>query len=289
MRLKEFILLCLLSLFITASLVSFFYIKTEKPELYSAISNSVRGKIIDASKDYTLYTLRDTAQIYSSVRSRFSPEPPSSEPLDGEISLASKKNYDIHITDETSVFFDKARGVTILTGGAANIVYFNQKDDRWKDINYGEGTDPIGGYGRGPTAVAMIVSSLTQDIITPVQAAQWARESGYYCYGSGSYHSIVPGISSFGLKVSPLDEYTTEALMRELNTGKVIVALMHKGHFASEGHFIILRGTTLDGKILIADPQSIENSQKAWEAELFIDEAKYGANNGGPLWTIETN
>ena len=178
-------------------------------------------------------------------------------------------------------------GETLLIGGATNIVYYNQEDPRWGNKFYGK-NDVISIYGCGPTALAMVVSSLTDNIINPEQMAKWSFENGYFCEGSGSYHNIIPdGLKSFGLTTESLVQYSSEYIKQELNSGNIIVALMDEGHFTSGGHFIILRGTTIDGKILIADPKSLENSMTPWDADIFIDEAKYNSYAGGPLWVVK--
>ena len=78
-----------------------------------------------------------------------------------------------------------------FTGGQTEVVYFNQLDERYANKPYG--TDNIGGYGCGPTSMSIVVSSLTNDIVDPVEMSQWAYENGYWCSGSGSYHSLIPG------------------------------------------------------------------------------------------------
>ena len=40
---------------------------------------------------------------------------------------------------------------------------------------------------------------------------------------------------------------------------------MGPGHFTNGGHFIILRGVTLDGSVLVADPASQERSLTTWD------------------------
>lgn len=178
-------------------------------------------------------------------------------------------------------------GNIILTGNATEIVYYNQNDERWSNKMYGK-NDTIGIYGCGPTTLAMIVSSLTDTNMNPEDMAAWAYNNGQFCAGSGSYHSIIPeGAKSFGLTVNSFTDYTSKGIIQELSTGKIIVALMDKGHFTSGGHFIILRGITLEGKVLIADPQSLENSKTEWDTQIIIDEIKYGAGFGGPMWSIE--
>lgn len=169
----------------------------------------------------------------------------------------------------------------LLTGGIVDIVYYNQSEEPWCNMSFGP--DLIGGYGCGPTVMAMVISSLTSEIITPGDMAQWAYEHGYCAPGSGSYLSIVEGTASaFGLKTKKQEIHTPDELRLELGTGKLFVALMTEGHFTSSGHFILLRGVTLDGKILVADPNSRERSLATWDPQLLLDETK------AKLWGISS-
>ena len=59
-----------------------------------------------------------------------------------------------------------------FTDGATEVIYFNQLDQRYANQPYG--TDNIGGYGCGPTSMAIVVSSLTDDIVDPVEMTKWA-------------------------------------------------------------------------------------------------------------------
>lgn len=84
-----------------------------------------------------------------------------------------------------------------LSGGLVDLVYYNQGEEPWASGKYGP--DSISGYGCGPTAMAMIVSSLSGELVNPIEMAQLAYEAGYCAPGSGSYLSIVEGIAeTFG-------------------------------------------------------------------------------------------
>jgi hypothetical protein len=61
---------------------------------------------------------------------------------------------------------------------------------------------------------------------------------------------------------------------------------MTKGHFTSGGHFIVLRGITAEGKILVADPASVKRSEQEWALSLIVNEAHRGAGAGGPFWVL---
>lgn len=173
----------------------------------------------------------------------------------------------------------------VFTDGDTEVVYYNQIDERWADWPYG--TDNIGGYACGPTSMAIVVSSLTDQTIDPPAMAQWAYENGYWCSGNGSYHSLIPGAAkAFGLNVEGATEKEGQKIVDALSSGKLVVALMSKGHFTSSGHFIVLRGVTAEGKILVADPASKKRSEQEWDLSLILDEARRGAGAGGPFWCI---
>ena len=134
--------------------------------------------------------------------------------------------------------------------------------------------------------MAIVVSSLTDEIIDPIQMAQWSYENGYWCEGSGSYHALIPAAArNWGLSVSGCTAAEPQRILDALAEGKLIVALMRKGHFTSSGHFIVLRGVK-DGKIMVADPSSYTRSEQLWDLEIFLDEAGHGAGAGGPFWII---
>lgn len=240
-------------------------------------------ELATATKDNLKETALDlSAKLQTAFASQsnvYGQEPQITSPV-SELVDAS---YD---TTETNSFQDQASGETVLTGGPYDIIYYNQGDTRWKDKHYGY-QDTIGKYGCGPTTLAMVVSSLGGEQIPPDKMAVWANEHGYYARGSGSYHSIIPeGASKFGLKVENLGIPTNDTIIEALCTGKVIVALMSQGHFTNSGHFMLIRGVTLDGKVLIADPLSMENSLKAWDPNILVNELKKGAASGGPAWAI---
>ena len=169
----------------------------------------------------------------------------------------------------------------IFTDGGTEVVYYNQLDERWADEPYG--TDDIGGYGCGPTSMSIVVSSLTEQTVDPPSMAEWAYQHGYWCSGNGSYHSLIPGAAEgFGLSWESIATDDPQAVVDALASGKLIVALMSKGHFTKSGHFLVLRGVTAEGKILVADPASIKRSEQEWDLSIILDEAR----KGGPLWAI---
>ncbi|MCI8385070.1 MAG: hypothetical protein HFE95_01320 [Acutalibacter sp.] len=180
--------------------------------------------------------------------------------------------------------FIQEKGRTILTGGLP-CVYYNQNDPAWKDKPFG--SDPIGPYGCGPTAMAIVVSSMTEQQIDPAQMSVWAYEHDYWCSGSGSYLTIVEGTAkAFGLDCVLSKQCDAKALAEHLDGGGLAVALMAPGHFTDSGHFIVLHGVAPDGKFLVADTASRERSLSPWDSQLIIKEAAASNGDGVRLWLI---
>ena len=189
-----------------------------------------------------------------------------------------------NLSSSESGFTIPALGDIRYTDGSTEVVYYNQLDERYANKPYG--TDDIGGYGCGPTAMAMVVSSLTDDLVDPVEMAKWSYEHGYWCSGSGSYHALIPAAAeAWGLPVSGCTASEPQRITDALSSGKLIVAIMSAGHFTSSGHFIVLRGVK-DEKILVADPASRTRSEQGWELSIILNEASKAAGSGGPFWII---
>ena len=122
--------------------------------------------------------------------------------------------------------------------------------------------------------------------IGDIEMAEWSYENGYWCSKSGSYHALIPAAAkAWGLPVEGCSASEPQRIVDALSEGKLVVALMTKGHFTSSGHFIVLRGVENE-QILVADPASTTRSQKAWDLSIILNEASKSAAAGGPFWII---
>ena len=175
-------------------------------------------------------------------------------------------------------------GDVCFTDGATPVIYYNQRDERYAEQDYG--TDNIGEYGCGPTCMAMVVSSLTGAAADPIEMAKWAYDNGCWIDGGGSYHALIPAAAQhWGLPVSGCSASEPQRIVDALSQGKFVVAIMGAGHFTDSGHFIVLRGVQ-NGQIMVADPYSVNYSNRLWDLSLILGEASTRAAAGGPFWII---
>ncbi len=200
--------------------------------------------------------------------------------------LFEQSQADSEISEEIAVETVTEFTISVDQEPEHEFLFYYQTDPRWKDYLCA-GQDPMGTYGCGPTAMAMVVTNLTDQIITPPEMADWASQNGYYSPGNGSMHSLIPGAAeAFGLRTETLSVRTPEALRTCLESGKLIVLLMGPGHFTDGGHFILVIGTNGDGSVKIADPVNPEHTQMDWAPSLLLSELSKADDNGSPAWVI---
>ena len=170
-------------------------------------------------------------------------------------------------------------------GAKEQIVYYNQEDPRWGEKTYGP-IDRIKETGCGPTVLAMAVSTFTDQTMTPEEMCQWAYQNGYCSIGSCSYHGLIgEGLEHFGISNQATND--GEEVRAALEKGQPVIALMGEGHFTSGGHFILLCDIDEKGKVSVADPKSVERTEKTWDLDLILKEAKSSPVTGGAFWILE--
>lgn len=152
-----------------------------------------------------------------------------------------------------------------------------QWDARWGYEEYGESL--IGIAGCGPTTLAMAYEGLTgKTDQTPSTICDISEQNGYYVEGSGTtWNLITKGVYDIGLTSQEIPLYESK-LVEELQKGSPIICNVGPGDFTQGGHYILVIGYK-DGKFMINDPNSIENSNKLWEYSVLQPQIKN-------LWAI---
>ena len=139
--------------------------------------------------------------------------------------------------------------------------------------SYGYGST-IASAGCGPTSMAMVLTYLTGTTVDPVETANWSLNNGGRCPGNGTYWSFFPKISkAYGIECEQMG-VSQSNIVSNLQAGKPIIMSMRPGHFTNGGHFIVLRGLTSDGKVIVADPNSETRSNQTWDISVFLNEGK---------------
>ena len=189
------------------------------------------------------------------------------------------------MTTECGISSTSPTGVTCFSGAASaytddNYTIFLQGGGQpWSGNEYSERNQrcydedgsiaTIASSGCGPSSLAMIITALTGNTVTPDILAKQSTENDYRVCGSGSNHNIAFLASKYyGLKVTSINPNDEVAVNTALRSGAMIlVAGKGSSPFSEGGHFIAVRGVTSTGKWKIFDSagKGIENSSKEWE------------------------
>ena len=185
-------------------------------------------------------------------------------------------------------YYDKyAAGQTAIGGIKMNKkpVSYLQTDARWKNKPYrvkGENST-IGDSGCGPTAAAMLLSTLTGKTITPEDTCKWSVDHGYKALGNGTYYAyFAPQFAAYGIKCWQLNWVNAyhnpkatsfDETVKYLKQGYYAIALMKKGTWTGGGHFVVLWWA--DDKVRINDPASTKDNRLNGNLATFKNEAAY--------------
>ena len=128
--------------------------------------------------------------------------------------------------------------------------------------------------GCGAASMCMVIHYLTGNTKpTPYTLFKWCYEKGYY-NGSGLDHSVVSAMGKlYGVTGSWVGK-DGEKIVKALTSGYPVIAHMGPGVFTKGGHYIVLRGVTKDGKILVNDPASSSRTSKAWPLSTILKQGK---------------
>lgn len=139
--------------------------------------------------------------------------------------------------------------------------HYNQFD--YGDVLYGSqkgGRKTVADRGCGITSLAMVASYLYQDeSITPDYLATVYGDPDNNPVDGVDYSSLAHIMVSVGTEHLGLHmelTYSFKDAVKALQDGKVIISLQNPGCFTAvpNGHFVVFRGITEDGRVLVNDP-----------------------------------
>ena len=147
--------------------------------------------------------------------------------------------------------------------------------------NYRDAVVRVGGRARtvassgcGAVCVSMVASYLTGDARqTPETLFLRAVQMGEYT-GSGLKHETLSALlDECGVRNEWIPN-TVEGIEQALREGKPVIAHVGPGTFTRNGHYVLLRGFSGDGRVLVNDPASPERSVEAYPIEIFVRQAR---------------
>lgn len=156
------------------------------------------------------------------------------------------------------------------TIGPDMVGYYHQcQDNRWANKPYpyaSGGSSPICVSGCGPATLAMVISTLSSEIINPYELGQKIQDS--HVSGGTAMSSAIGIVEEYGLKQSSIGTDDVEDVMKR--GGLVVFNANPASPFTSAGHFVVIRAISDDGsKFYVADPaddngNGQNRNQKAW-------------------------
>lgn len=143
---------------------------------------------------------------------------------------------------------------------------FLQWDKQWGYMQYGE--ELAGINADGPMCIAMVGYHLTGDKkFSPDKMITFSNDKGYYHKTLGTSPKLITeGVAELGLSTLQITP-SSENIIAALQKGNPLICYMAPGKFSNKGHYVVIHGYD-EGKLLINDPNSLLNSEKAW---LFTD------------------
>lgn len=133
----------------------------------------------------------------------------------------------------------------------------NYFQTNYADVRYGSGT--IATSGCSITCLAMVAAYMTDHLYSPAELADY--------FGGSAYSNMARlETASDALQLPYTKAVNWHESLQALKDGKVVIALMEESSvFTESQHFIVLTGTTEDGRIFVNDP-NLSNYAR-WELQ----------------------
>ena len=151
-----------------------------------------------------------------------------------------------------------------------------QTDSRWSSKPYSSST--VGVSGSGPSVMAMLVTALSNQAITPDQTAAIAASDGMYLAGIGSSWDIAPDLAKhYSLVATKASKNVTVLNQALQGGGYIIMSGAGSLPFTTGGQYIAIRGVTTDGKWRVAVPNDQTTSDQTFDPATILSMADEGS------------
>ena len=176
------------------------------------------------------------------------------------------------------------------------LVFYSQSDAPWGNMVYGNKSScsKMSQAGCAPTALAMIITNMTGQRVTPDVIAKRAIARGdrnAECTG-GTSSKVAEVVEEYGLKVKNYGSITAngpltnDEISQHIRQGEVFFAsgINVPGLFSENGHFIGIYAVTPDGKWKIFDGGNSGNNSKEFDPSFVRRDGNTGLHYN--LWGI---
>ena len=155
-------------------------------------------------------------------------------------------------------------------------VYYRQNWSVLDDAEYGN--EGFGLCGCGPTCLAAVISNLAGVPVDPEEMRVYGLKVGSWLpTGGTTYGFLIETAKKYGITCTQIYAGDKEALFAALrDENKLVLATMGPGDFTLGAHFMLFRGITDAGKILISDSYSYEYSTMEWDYDDLYAQLKTG-------------
>lgn len=151
-----------------------------------------------------------------------------------------------------------------------------QFDKRWASTPFGPST--VGRAGCGPSAMAMVITALTGQSVTPDMTAKEGAARGGATGAGSSWNlpELLAESGKFGIRAEKI-QHSISAMNKVLTDGGMLWMCGHGGEpYNSGGHCIAVRARTESGNWKVFDSSGRTDADK----EISPDAVFNGANNG---------
>ncbi len=167
---------------------------------------------------------------------------------------------------------------------ANGIVRYYQGD--YSNVPYAGGGHTLGTSGCGPTAFAMVASTISGTEITPKDAIAWCGNA--YVMGGGTSGDFFEAATEhFNLNCTVTRKNNIDEVVEDIRNGALVISHQAPGLFTQRGHYIVLYSVDSNDGIRVQDPNKNNAVTKGYNDRIFT-KAEISAA-GSTYWVFMKN
>ena len=247
---------------------------TEQEVYTEQVTDPNTGQVTTVQKTRTILSIEGSSSIYTEMITRYHFTKDQEEVLN-ELTGSEFWPYWRNIVNRSLGGADEDwSGSVVNPVGGMKIPVLYQYNYKKTVCTINGSAKSVSTSGCGATSASMAIAYLTGNTTqTPYTLFKWAYDTGRY-HGDGLDHDTVSKMcSNYGVKCTWVSN-TESNVLNALRNGYPVIAHMGPGIFTKAGHYIVLRGVTEDGLILVNDPNSAQRTKMAFPLSTIIKQLR---------------